>query len=288
MDVMGWLYALRRRWIMTLLLLLVTLAGAAALGSRPGPYQSESQVVLLPSKQISKPNGGNPYLSFDNSISLTSDLVRREMMDPRTALSLAAQGFQSSYQVVDDPATAGPVLDVTVTGTSKAAVERTLYGVTAEISTKLADMQAGTNGANRVTSLVVSADPQATLLISKKARTVVVVLGLGLVFTIAIPQLVDASIARRRLGRRATEHGALRPSAQVEGGSSESSYHHQAGAPQVPVEPRVRGRKPRAEFDYLYDPRTARGGVPPSARPPSDPDNVRERGHAKEPDPRPR
>jgi hypothetical protein len=300
MDVMGSLHALRRRWLLALLLLLATLAGAAALGMRPGPYQSGSQVVLLPSQQISKPNGNNPYLSFGGSVSLTADLVRREMMDPRTALALAASGFPSTYQVVDDPATSGPVLDVTVTGSSKAAVEHTLYGVTAEISTKLAGMQAGTSRANRITSLVVSINPQATLLVSKKARSVVVALGLGLVFTIAVPQLVDASIARRRAMSMAAEHVERQPPAQADSASPGTSYRHQAAGPQVPAQPGVRGRdsgepgvrsrKLPAEFDHLYepnDPRTARRGSAP-ARPPSDPDQVRERGRPREADPRSR
>ena len=245
---MGSLGTLRRHWILAFLLLALTLAGTVELGSRPGPYQSESQVVLLPSVKISKPNGDNPYLSFIDSITLTADLVRREVTDPRTALALAAQGFPDSYQIVDDPETAGPVLDVTVTGSNKTEVERTLYAVTAEISTKLADMQSGVKQSNRITSLVVSLDPRASLLISKKARTVVVVLGLGLVLTIAIPQIVDAALSRRRrLRRRSTTFAERDTPTHADDDSLESSYSRDEGKSHPRVGAALRDRKERTQ-----------------------------------------
>jgi hypothetical protein len=248
-EVMGSLSTLRRHWILTFLLLVVTLAGTAALGSRPGPYQAESQVVLLPSVKISKPNGDNPYLSFIDAITLTADLVRREVTDPRTALSLAAQGFPDSYQVVDDPQTAGPVLDVTVTGNNKTEVEQTLHAVTAQIRTRLADMQAGVKQSNRITSLVVSLDPRASLLISKKARTVVVALGLGLVLTIAIPQILDAALSRRRgLKRRSIAYADRdTPTPADDDHSLESSYSRDAGKPHPRVGAALRDRKERTK-----------------------------------------
>jgi hypothetical protein len=234
MDVMGSLRALRRRWILTLALLLLTLAGAGALAHRPGPYTSESQVVLLPSEQNSAINGRNPYLSFGGSISLTADLVRREVTDPRTVQALAAQGYSAPYQVTDDTNTAGPVLDVTVTGSSKALVERTLYGVTAEIGRRLDIMQAGVKHASKITALTVSVDLTPTLKLSQKARTVVVILGLGLILTIAIPQIVDASIMRRAARKAAKDDQDPGPDPGGPGpaGRDESSYASRPARPE--------------------------------------------------------
>jgi hypothetical protein len=211
MDVTGPLLTLRRRWMLTLLLLLLTLVATVALAKKPGPYQSESQVVLLPSKVSAKAFGGNPYLSFGGSITLTADLVRREMMDPRTVLVLASQGFTSAYSVVDDPDTAGPVLDVLVDGSNEYSVEHTLNGATAEVSTKLTELQAGVKPADQITSLIVSSDPQPSLKLSKKARPLAVVLGIGLLFTIAIPQLVDAALSARRAARSGRPRRPVRP-----------------------------------------------------------------------------
>jgi hypothetical protein len=200
MEVMGWVRILRKRWWLTLLLLLLTLAAVAALAARPGPYTAESQISLLPSQHISGPAGGNPYLSFGDSETLTADLLRREMTAPAAVTRLAAAGYSSSYLVTDDPS-AGQVLDITVTGSSKATVEHTLQGVTAAASTTLAGMQAGLNSSEQITSIVVSLAPEAKLSVGKKARTLIVVFAAGFVFTIALPQALDAAFSRRRARR---------------------------------------------------------------------------------------
>ena len=76
----------------------------------PWTYTSQSTVVLLASQHASKVVGGNPYLAFDSSLTLTADVVRREVMDPRTGQDLAKRGYTASYAVVDAPDTSGPVL----------------------------------------------------------------------------------------------------------------------------------------------------------------------------------
>jgi hypothetical protein len=203
MDLAASVRTMRRRWILTSILFLLTLvAGAVSWVKLPGPYQTESMIALLPSHQSSEINGNNPYLSFGGSLNVAGDIVLREVMAPKTVVSLAGQGYTSSYTVVDDPLTSGPILDITVTGSSKSQVETTLQGVTAATQAELTSLQSGLKPANQITSQVVSFDPTAKLLTSKKARTLVIVMGLGLVLTYAIPQIVDAEITRRRNRRR--------------------------------------------------------------------------------------
>ena len=208
MDLVAAMRTLRRRWILTTLLLLLTLAATALIWvKKPGPYQAESMVALIPSHQSSIVNGNNPYLSFGGSENIAGDIVLRQMMAPQTVAALADRGYGESYEIVDDPATSGPILDITVTGSNQSAVESTLQGVTAATQAKLTALQAYLKPTDRITSMVASQDPSAHLLISKKARLVVLVLGLGLILTYAIPQIVDAEITRRRDrrgGRRAT------------------------------------------------------------------------------------
>ena len=156
---------------------------------------------MLPSKHISGPAGGNPYLSFGDSDTLTADLLRRELTAPAAVARLAAAGYSGTYVVADDPTTAGPVLDITVTGNSKVMVEHTLQGVTAAASTTLAGMQAGLSPSEQITSIVVSFAPEAKLSVGKKARTLIVVLAVGLIFAIALPQAFDAAASRRRARR---------------------------------------------------------------------------------------
>jgi hypothetical protein len=202
MDLVASGRTLRRRWILTSFLFLLTLVAAVAAWVKlPGPYQAESMTVLYPSQQASKPNGDNPLMSFGGSLNVAGDIVLREVSSPSYAAQLAAHGYTSSFTIVDDPNTTGPILDVTVTGKNQAQVEQTLNGVTAAVKTQLAAIQQGYKPANRITSQVVSTQPTPQLLVSKKARTVVIVLGLGLVLTFAIPQVVDAEIAKRRSAR---------------------------------------------------------------------------------------
>ena len=144
MDVSGSLHTLRRHWVLTTLLVLLTLLMAEAAWVKiPGPYQSQSQVALLASQQASQPNGNNPYLTFDGSLITTADIVRREVLDPRIVTALAARGFTDSYEVQNDPLGIGPVLDIIVTGGSKASVEATQSAVTAEVQTELQQLQEG-------------------------------------------------------------------------------------------------------------------------------------------------
>jgi hypothetical protein len=222
MDLVASGRTLRRRWILTSFLLLLTVAAALAAWVKiPGPYQAESMIVLYPSQQASKLNGDNPLMSFGGSLNVAGDIVLREVSAPSYAAQLAAHGYTSSFTIVDDPNTTGPILDVTVTGSNQSQVEQTLNGVTAAVKNQLAAIQQNYKPANRITSQVVSTQPTAKLLVSKKARTIVIVLGLGLVLTFAIPQVVDAEIAKRRGARGQRVNSNFASAAQYSGSRTE-------------------------------------------------------------------
>jgi len=197
----------RGRWLLTAALLLLTLIGViVALVELPPTYQAESQVVLLASPVASRPNGGNPYLSFTPALTLTADLVSRELMSPSTASSLAASGYPDSYTVALAPyttSTTGSVLLITVSGTDKAGVELTLHGVINEISTVMARLQSSNLRADRIRAMTISMAGQATLSLTQMARLLAVLIGVGLVASFGVPWIVDAQIAGRRLKRQA-------------------------------------------------------------------------------------
>jgi hypothetical protein len=214
MDVSGALHTLRKHWILTSVLVLLTLVAAIEAWAKiPGPYQSSSQVVFLASQQASKPNGRNPYMSFDDTLGTTADIVRREVLDPRVVAALADRGFTDTYDVEDDPLGIGPVLDVTATGRTQAGVMATQAAVTADVQTSLQQLQSDVLPQNQITSMVVTSTPKPTLLVSKKARPVVAVLVLGFILILAIPQVVDA-VQKRGFGRR--KKGSQRPWARIE------------------------------------------------------------------------
>jgi hypothetical protein len=201
----------RRHWKMTVTLVVLASTGAvAAVTMLPRSYQSDSSVVLLASRSAARLNGGNPYLSFSPSLTLTADALSLEMMAPGTAKDLAARGFPGSYAVALSPGentvTTGSVLDVTVIDSSQAAAEDTLRAVTDQISVELTQMQGGIRPGDRIRAATLSFSPQAALSVSQTARPLVAVIALGLLLAFGIPIVVDGRITRRRI-----QAGALLP-----------------------------------------------------------------------------
>ena len=229
MDVSGALHTLRKHWILTSVLVLLTLIAAMGAWTKiSGPYQSTSQVVFLASEQTSKPNGNNPYLSFDDTLSTTADIVRRQVLDPRIVAALAARGFNDTYDIEDDPLGIGPVLDISATGPTKAGVMATQAAVTAEVQNQLQELQTDLLAKDQITSMVVTSSPKATLMVSKKARPVVAVLVVGFILILAIPQMVDA-VQSRASNRR--KKGGQRPWARIETPASAFSPNSSSDGP---------------------------------------------------------
>jgi hypothetical protein len=199
----------RGRWLLTGGLLLLTLLGVVvALVELPPSYQAESSVVLLASPAASRPNGDNPYLSFSTSLTLTADVVSRQMMAPQTAYDLTSNGYPDAYSVAlatYTTDTTGSVLLITVTGPDQAAVELTLHGVTQEISTVLAKLQAASPAVDRITAATISMSREATLSLTQLARLLAVLIGVGLAASFGVPWLVEAQVLGRRIQRDAAE-----------------------------------------------------------------------------------
>jgi hypothetical protein len=197
----------RARWILTFVLLILAAAGAAgAAVTMPRYYQSASSLVLLASHAASMQNGGNPFLSFGPSLTLTADAVSRELMAPATVSRLAAQGFTASYTVAVPAyttSTTGSVLLVSVMGKHAAEVQRTLQGVTAQIGTQLAQLQHGVPARSQIRADTLSVTPHATLSISQTARPLVAVGLLLLVICLGTPIVVDRLVTRRLQGSSA-------------------------------------------------------------------------------------
>ncbi len=191
-------------WVMaSTLVLLVAAAAVVALARLPRTYQSASSVVLLASPATSKVNGGNPYLSFTASLTLAAELVSTKLMAPSTAQSLAARGFTGSYTVTlatYSSTTTSSVLLVTVSGRSSASAEHSLQGVTDQVGSSLAALQAGEKPYDRIRALTVSMNHQARLSVAALARSLAVVLVLLLVPAAGIMR-VYLSFRGRKPGR---------------------------------------------------------------------------------------
>jgi hypothetical protein len=245
MDLIAALRALRRQWLVTCFLLLVTLAGVAGLTFKlPSTYQAQSTTVLLPSRAASQPNGYNPYLSFDGSLTNTAYLLSVEVTGPASQKVFAAEGDTGSYTVGLSPDTDGPVLITMVTAPSKSDAERTLQTVTAALGNDILELQVAKHirPSDQIGFEVVAMNSQATLLFSKKVKTVGMALALGLFVTISVPVLIDNSRLRRKQERRAAmtkipEHWT----SESDGGVHRPPFHERQAHSQAQDEPTLAG-----------------------------------------------
>lgn len=250
----------RKRWLSTSLLILLALAATGgALHKIPRTYQAQSTVVLLASRNYSKVNGeGNPYLSFNDTLTDAAAALSSEVMSSQTALVVAARGLPASYSVVSESTSSqtlpssstlpGPFLLVTVTGHKASSVEATLVAVTGEIGTKLEQMQAHLSAANKMSVSVLSFSPHADLSVSQTARSLVLIVVPLVVLALALPLIADSLIAHRR--RKRAERIAGRPISAEE---AKPAYYapaprgvgHESGRKDLPTDAAPIGRSAR-------------------------------------------
>jgi hypothetical protein len=223
----------RRRWILTTGLLILASAGtAAALTGLPRVYQSNSAVILLASRSVARLTGGNPYLSFSPSLTLTAQALIQELMAPQTAQDLAARGYSGTYTVTlapDTTQTTGSVLIVTVTDSRRTAAERTLYAVTDDINSKLSQLQTGVRRNSRIQATALAVAPHATLNVSQTVRPLVILIALAFSLALGIPVVVDGKITRRRIRNGAAEPDLAR--APTPGGGAIAGRGQDRGVP---------------------------------------------------------
>ena len=157
-------------------------------------------MVLLTSRAESGVTGGNPYLNFSSSLTLTADAVSRQVMDPQTANSLATHGFTASYTVgmpAYSTSVVGSVLLIAVTGSGAATVEHTLSGVIRALRSSLASLQAGVSADKRIQMTVLAPAASATVNTTHTVRSLAIVAGLGLMIAFGVPWIIDAQVSKQ-------------------------------------------------------------------------------------------
>lgn len=195
----------RGRWILTGGLILLALVGVGvAMVFLPRTYQLTASVLLVDSRYGAQATGGNPYLNFSASLTLTADAVSRQVTDPQTASYLASHGFLGSYTVTMptySTSTVGSVLLITVSSDGTGGVEHTLNGVIGAVRTSLAKLQAGIQPACRIRLVVLAPAVSPTLDATHTVRSVAIVGGFGLLVAFGVPWMVDAQVRRHMLAR---------------------------------------------------------------------------------------
>ncbi|MFC5751794.1 hypothetical protein [Actinomadura rugatobispora] len=204
MDLLDWIGILLRRWKLTVPLLLLALGGVGAAATvTPWTYEARANLVFLASPFQARQAGGNPWLVFDSSLTVTAEVVGREMMDDRTAAGLRGRGLTAAYEIGVAQDSTGPVLAVDVSGDDPRVTKATLDALVAEIPRRLTQIQVeeGVTERAQIKASVVTASPKAALAATGKLRVLVMALFVGLALTVAVPLFAEVLSERRRRGR---------------------------------------------------------------------------------------
>ena len=254
----------RRRLALLLALLAASLGLCVLAAAKIAPtYESNASLVLIPP---TNPAAGTENRFLDlGSLSNSVDVLARSMTsaDTTAALKRAVPGV--SYDVSHDPTTSAPIVLVSVESSERAATGRMLDALMKQIPRTLDRLQADIQirAANRITSVVVSRDPEPAA--NNKSRVRLLgVLAVSLVFLSAVIVAVVDGLALRRKAEKETGRPGGEP------GRDEAP----AGGPlpdEKPADEKSANGKPPARTPPARTPpaRTPPARTPPARKPPA-------------------
>jgi hypothetical protein len=265
MDLLDSLRALARRWPVTLALLVMTICGSvAALVIIPWQYESTATVVFLSSREGSKPVGGNPWLAFDGSLTITAEVVARGMSDERTAQELKAKGDTAEFTVGLAQDSRGPLMDIVATAPDPAVAQSTMESLVALCQQRLTELQkkSAIQPSATIRSSLVTATDEAELAAQKKIRTIMVIVAGGMLLTVGVPLFIESLVQKRRRQVEALTRPTVQPAEQIRSARS-------AGAPATTAFARGAAPLGGGRGDHGREPqRPTRGGPGGMASPP--------------------
>lgn len=163
----------------------------------PTPYQSQAELAMT------VPTNGNPYLSFNGALTSDVDLLSRNLNSQASAQQLLDLGVNPNSYTATVPVNAlGPWIQLTVTGTDKAQVIRSMQVlITYTEQHWVALQQAVSAPADSMIplSLIVPANnPSSTL--KRKLEEVIGGAIVAAAIAILLLAFVDGVNRRRRIG----------------------------------------------------------------------------------------
>ncbi|MGE7432959.1 MULTISPECIES: YveK family protein [Kitasatospora] len=210
------LRVIRKRWYVTLPIVLITVALSAVANSvLPTTYQSQCSISLLNSPDVAAeaPNNGNPFLSFSQALTVTADFLGRRLSSDESAKDLKARGLTGEYGVKLADNAMGPFLTLTVTGSDPAQVKKS----TVVLNTYAADQlkaiqteQKAPAGAQITSTVIIPPqEPQAQLKQKLQSVALIGLAGLAVAFLSAfVAENLAGVLQRRRAGSGAAAAGA--------------------------------------------------------------------------------
>ncbi|WP_446664587.1 hypothetical protein [Flexivirga sp. B27] len=246
--------ALRRRWYVVLIGLLITPAlcfGATRLVGET--YEAKAMLVLLP-PGASIPKAGNPYLNL-GSMQPVVGVLSDSMLSQQTARSVRDVSPTASFTVAPDPATSGAVLIIDVKDTTSAGAARVLKMLTSSAPQELEKLQdaAKTPAKGRITTDLVAQDTKPVASHKKQQRAGLLIAAMGIALTVLVAAFVDGFASRRSRRRGAdSSRGARHASESAEIESVEIDDVPTSGVADAASTPEP-GREARGEREHPSD-----------------------------------
>jgi hypothetical protein len=202
MDVARILGALRRRWYLVTIGLLMTMGlSLLAYQTVPFTYQASGSVLLLP-PGYDKQNGSNPFLQL-GGLELPASIVAAYLEGEGPQERAARVVPHATYTVAIDASTRGPVLSVIVVDRSEASTLLALSTVLDAIPAALHELQSQlkVGSGSTVGSMRLAVDTHPTVIRKATLRALVAVLAVGLVLTMMSTVAIDSLLDRPKKGR---------------------------------------------------------------------------------------
>ena len=204
-----------KRWYVALPAVLMALALTAYTYSGIATeYLSQSTLSMLnsPSASLVAPHLGNPFLSFDSSLTPTADFLARRLSSDQSAADLRARGVTESVTAALATNASGPFVTLTVTGTDKAHVLTSMQAFDDYAAQQLQTMQQDPKDPLQTSTLirsVVIVPPRTPVAqLKSKVENVVAVAAGALVLAFLMVFGFENAAARRAARRAGTEPGA--------------------------------------------------------------------------------
>jgi len=202
--------ALLRLWWLTLLGVVLAVAGAGLAMVAVGPvYEVKATVLLLPPVASTGP-GANPYLGL-SGLDEVVDVLTRSMTSQSVGDQVAARWPQAEFVVERDLNSSGPIMIVTVDAKSAADATDITQQLVDLVPTTLEALQssAGVRSRSMVTHTVLTKFDRPEVVHSDQIRVGLAAAAAGLVGTAFLVALVDGRIgARRRRSKEADDQAA--------------------------------------------------------------------------------
>lgn len=189
----------RRRWVAAPLLLLSLVGAVFALLTVPPDYKVTCQLAVIPASTAGSLAAGSTVNPF--TVDSLAELIAVDLNRAEVKRQLEAQGRTPEYEVAADRWNGLTKFAIDVEGKSSAQATTTCAQLTDMVQQEAQQRQERFNLADgaEITVEVIDRGEEITVVRTVGKRTLIVIVGVGVLVTVAVSLWVDALIRRRHL-----------------------------------------------------------------------------------------